>query len=69
VAWMLDVHLYFTASFLMGGVHGLWRCGQLSANNIGERFLLHVSVLYVDNLQVEILTYRLIIQDVWGTEN
>jgi len=21
---------------LVGGVHGLWRCGQLSANNIGE---------------------------------
>jgi len=27
---------------------------------------LHVSVLYVDHLQVEILTYRLVIQDVWG---
>ena len=28
---------------------------------------VHVSVLYVDHLQVEILTYRLVIQDVWGT--
>ena len=27
---------------------------------------LHVSVLYVDHLQIEILTYRLVIQDVWG---
>jgi len=27
---------------------------------------VHVSVLYVDHLQVEILTYRLVIQDVWG---
>jgi hypothetical protein len=26
-----------SASFLVGGVHGLWRCVQLSANNIGER--------------------------------
>ena len=30
------------------------------------RIQLHVSVLYVDHLQVEILTYRLVIQDVWG---
>ena len=31
------------------------------------RIQLHVSVLYVDYLQVEIfLTYRLVIQDVWG---
>jgi hypothetical protein len=27
----------FTASFLVGGVHGLWRCGQLSVTNIGQR--------------------------------
>ena len=27
---------------------------------------LHVSVLYVYHLQFEILTYRLVIQDVWG---
>ena len=27
----------FTDSFLVGGVHGLWWCVQLSANNIGER--------------------------------
>ena len=30
------------------------------------RIQLHISVLYVDHLQVEILTYRLVIQDVWG---
>ena len=30
------------------------------------RIQLHVSVLYVDHLQVQILTYRLVIQDVWG---
>ena len=30
------------------------------------RIQLHVLVLYVDHLQVEILTYRLVIQDVWG---
>ena len=30
------------------------------------RIQLHVSVLYVDHLQVEMLTYRLDIQDVWG---
>ena len=44
VAWMLDVHLYFTASFLVRGVHGLWRCGQLSADNIGERCILTVII-------------------------
>jgi len=37
LAWMLDVLLYFTASFFGGGVHGLWSCDMLSANNIGER--------------------------------
>ena len=30
------------------------------------RIQLYVSVLYVDHLQVEILTYRLVIQDVGG---
>ena len=30
------------------------------------RIKLHVSVLYVDHLQVVILTYRLVIQDMWG---
>ena len=30
------------------------------------RIQLHVSVLYVDHLQVEILTRRSVIQDVWG---
>jgi len=27
----------FTASFLVGSFHGLWRCGQLFANIIEER--------------------------------
>ena len=30
------------------------------------RIQLHVSVLYVDHFHVEILTYRSVIQDVWG---
>jgi len=33
----MDVHLYLLPLFWVGGVvHGLWRCGQLSVNNIGE---------------------------------
>ena len=29
------------------------------------RIKLHVSVLYVDHLQIKILTYRLVMKDVW----
>ena len=39
MAWMLDVHLYFTASFLVGGVHGLWRCVQLFSCKVVGRLV------------------------------
>ena len=50
MAWLLDVHLYFTASFVVGGVHGLWRRGQLSVKpedgpHIGPKHVI-VFLLY-----------------------